>query len=119
MPYSAPKLCPQPWCNKLTCNVHRRPADRRRGSTARGYDSLWQRLVKYVLIEEPFCRICQREGGKTPSVMVDHIVPLARGGKSVRSNLQGVCGSCNKRKGNLIPGERGWRESFWPSVIPK
>jgi len=95
--------------------VHRRPTDHRSGSTARGYNSLWQRLVKYVLIEEPLCRICEREGRKTQSAMVDHIVPLARGGKSMRENLQGVCTSCNTRKGNLMPGERGWRESFWPA----
>jgi len=113
VPYSAAKLCSRPWCNKLNCNHQK--ADHRRGSTARGYDSLWQRLSKIVLIEEPYCRICEREGRRARTTMVDHIVPTVHGGTSNRLNLQGVCTSCNTRKGNLLPGDHGWKESFWPS----
>jgi|SRR5262245_25653146 len=116
MPYAAPRLCSRPWCNKVNCTEHRRSPDSRAGSTARGYDSLWQRLSKTVLIEEPFCRICEREGRKTRSTIPDHIVPLNRGGRSLRQNLQGVCSSCNTLKGNKIPGDPGWRESFWPKA---
>src|SRR5262245_14409161 len=115
MPYSA-RLCSRPWCKKVNCTEHRRAPDRRSGSTARGYDVLWQRLSKVVLIEQPFCRICEREGRKTRSMMIDHIVPLKHGGRRVMTNLQGVCVSCNTRKGNKMPGDRGWCESFWPAV---
>jgi 5-methylcytosine-specific restriction protein A len=114
MPRAAARLCSRPWCNKVNCAEHRRAPDSRAGSTARGYGSLWQRLSKLVLIEEPFCRICEREGRITRSTIPDHIVPLAYGGQTVRSNLQGSCVSCNTRKGNKIPGDYGWRVSFWP-----
>src|SRR5262245_1814980 len=114
MPPSAARLCSRPWCNKINCTEHGRLPDRRPGSTARGYGALWQRDSKLLLIEEPFCLICAREGRRTRSEIPDHIVPIAKGGRNVRSNLQGACRSCNTRKGNKMPGDRGWRESFWP-----
>ena len=34
-----------------------------------------------------------------PATTVDHVVPLARGGYEIESNLVPACGSCNSRKG--------------------
>lgn len=34
----------------------------------------------------------------------DHIVPLARGGKTEMSNLQTLCKECNRKKGIAVPG---------------
>jgi len=42
-----------------------------------------------------FCRISLSKAKKH----LDHIVPLARGGRNDRSNLQFLCESCNLRKG--------------------
>ena len=36
---------------------------------------------------------------------MDHVVPLARGGRSVKSNLVPCCKSCNNQKKNLLPIE--------------
>ena len=41
---------------------------------------------------------------KTPTQ--DHIVPLSRGGRHERSNLQLACFACNRQKGNRSRGEQ-------------
>ena len=117
MPYAVPTLCFYPGCRRLNCKRHdrRRLYDRSRGgSTARGYGIIHQRRRLQVLAEEPFCKICQREGRVTRSTLPDHIIPLGRGGTGARSNLQGSCVSCNNRKGDKIKGDLGWCKSFAP-----
>ena len=39
---------------------------------------------------------------------LDHIVPLARGGRSTKGNCVPACKECNNRKKNLLPLE--WEE---------
>ena len=51
-------------------------------------------MREVVLIEEPICRVCNRK----PSVQVDHIIPISKGGTDVRDNLQGICLSCHEAK---------------------
>jgi len=36
---------------------------------------------------------------------MDHVIPLAKGGLSVKSNLVPCCKSCNTQKKNLLPIE--------------
>ncbi len=60
----------------------------------------WLRLRHVVLVEEPVCQIC----GCKPSVEVDHIVPLCKGGTDERSNLQGVCLACHEEKTRIDLG---------------
>lgn len=54
----------------------------------------WFRLRKAVLARDPICRAC----GERVSQDVDHIQPLAEGGRDVMGNLQGLCRPCHKRK---------------------
>ena len=54
----------------------------------------WMALRHVVMVEEPVCSICKRR----PSVQVDHIVPVSKGGKDDRQNLQGVCLECHELK---------------------
>lgn len=45
---------------------------------------------------------CQRCHRKTNDLEIDHIIPIARGGKTEYSNLQTLCRRCNKMKGTNI-----------------
>jgi len=36
---------------------------------------------------------------------MDHVIPLARGGRSVKENLVASCKDCNNKKKYLIPAE--------------
>jgi 5-methylcytosine-specific restriction enzyme A len=74
---------------------YERQKRQRRGSTAqRGYGRAWQELRKVQLARQPYCAEC----GSTHDLTVDHIVPLARGGRSEMSNLQTLCRPCNGSK---------------------
>ncbi len=39
---------------------------------------------------------------------MDHIVPLARGGRSTKDNLVPCCKDCNTKKNSMMPLE--WQE---------
>jgi 5-methylcytosine-specific restriction endonuclease McrA len=57
-----------------------------------------RRLAKGV------CHYCRRP---TPAreLTMDHIVPLARGGKTTKGNVVPCCKACNTRKKQLLPME--------------
>ena len=50
------------------------------------------------------CHYCGRAVGARALTM-DHIVPLIRGGRSVRANLAASCKDCNSKKQWLLPWE--------------
>ncbi|MBZ0155758.1 MAG: HNH endonuclease [Alphaproteobacteria bacterium] len=53
------------------------------------------------------CYYCR---SKVPpgELTMDHLVPLVRGGRSVKSNIVAACKECNNKKKYLIPLE--WEE---------
>jgi 5-methylcytosine-specific restriction enzyme A len=53
------------------------------------------------------CHYCRRDVGARALTM-DHVVPLGRGGRSVRGNVVPACKACNTRKQSLVPVE--WAE---------
>jgi 5-methylcytosine-specific restriction endonuclease McrA len=53
------------------------------------------------------CYYCRRRVGPRALTM-DHIVPLGRGGRSVRGNVVPACKECNTRKKARLPVE--WDE---------
>ena len=55
-------------------------------------------------IESGICHYC---GGffASDTLTMDHIVPIARGGKSTRGNLVPACKSCNSNKKYYTPAE--------------
>lgn len=56
----------------------------------------------YILERDHYrCRCCGRSQNEV-DLEIDHIVPIAKGGKSTLDNLQTLCAECNKRKGTTI-----------------
>ncbi len=55
--------------------------------------------------------ICHHCGGKFPvrELTMDHLVPIARGGKSIKGNVVPSCKKCNNEKKIRLPFET---ESF-------
>ncbi len=46
------------------------------------------------------CQFCGKYMPDEVGLHIDHIIPIAQGGKSVESNLQVLCSKCNGRKGS-------------------
>ena len=52
---------------------------------------------------------CRKCGRKTNDLEIDHIIPIAKGGKTSYDNLQTLCSYCNKKKGaNIETGYSRW-----------
>jgi 5-methylcytosine-specific restriction enzyme A len=58
-------------------------------------------------IADGVCYYCRARVGPRRLTM-DHLVPLGRGGRSVRGNVVPACLACNQRKKALVPVE--WDE---------
>lgn len=50
------------------------------------------------------CHYCGRDVG-VRRLTLDHVVPLIRGGTSVRANVVPACKDCNSAKQSLLPWE--------------
>jgi hypothetical protein len=55
---------------------------------------------------------CVKCGKEPPSVKlhVDHIIPVALGGRSKRYNIQFLCAECNLKKSKKLEGGKPWLE---------
>lgn len=51
------------------------------------------------------CHYCGRQVGAA-ALTLDHVIPVARGGKSVKSNCVPCCKDCNNRKKAYTPAEQ-------------
>ena len=51
------------------------------------------------------CHYCGRVVG-AGALTLDHVIPVARGGKSVKSNCVPCCKECNNRKKAYTPAEQ-------------
>lgn len=61
---------------------------------------VWRVIRHRILSRDDFtCRYC---GKKSPSMTVDHVVPVTRGGYHDESNLVAACRSCNSKNGNKL-----------------
>lgn len=59
----------------------------------------WQNLIQRTQ-----CYYCQVVISRE-EVTMDHVVPVSRGGKSVKGNVVAACKECNNRKRSLTPME--------------
>jgi 5-methylcytosine-specific restriction enzyme A len=55
-------------------------------------------------IADGVCYYCRRRVGHR-ALSMDHLVPLGRGGRSVRGNVVPACKVCNSRKQSMLPVE--------------
>ncbi len=58
-------------------------------------------------VSRGICYYCGRRF-KPSELTMDHVVPLIRGGRSIKSNLVPACKECNSKKKYLLPVE--WEE---------
>jgi 5-methylcytosine-specific restriction endonuclease McrA len=73
---------------------------RAKGRELRG-SQWWKRRISTGV-----CYYCRRQVGPKALTM-DHLVPLGRGGTSIRGNVVPACRVCNTRKKAMVPIE--WR----------
>lgn len=58
-----------------------------------------QELYYRVKLRDNYeCQHCGRQIRDSQKAYIDHVIPIAKGGKSIPSNLQVLCEMCNKRK---------------------
>lgn len=56
-------------------------------------------------LQKGVCHYCGKNVG-AENLTMDHVVPVARGGKSVRSNCVPCCKECNNNKRAITPAEQ-------------
>lgn len=69
-----------------------------------------------VFLRDGFsCQYCNHHR-PTPELTFDHVIPRAKGGRTVWDNVVTACGACNLRKGHqlpeqcgMVPRRRPWR----------
>ncbi len=66
-------------------------------------DSQWWKQKR----SKGVCHYCGRVF-KPKELTMDHLVPLARGGKSIKGNVVPACKVCNTKKKQMLPIE--WEE---------
>jgi 5-methylcytosine-specific restriction protein A len=54
----------------------------------------------------PLCCHCEAKGRTAIAIIVDHVIPLSKGGPDDETNLQSLCGDCEKIKTNNDLGRR-------------
>jgi 5-methylcytosine-specific restriction endonuclease McrA len=64
-------------------------------------DSFVSDSLRYEVLKESDgrCSLCGATKKERP-LDVDHIIPLSKGGKTTKDNLQVLCAKCNRAKGN-------------------
>jgi 5-methylcytosine-specific restriction endonuclease McrA len=64
------------------------------------------------------CHYCRRGVG-AKALTLDHVVPLVRGGRSIRANMVPACKDCNARKQSLLAWEwQAYLDTLEPSAEP-
>lgn len=76
---------------------------REKGRARKLRESAWWKRKR----SRGICHYCRRSQ-KPAELTMDHVIPLARGGRSTRENLVPCCKDCNNKKKNLLPVE--WEE---------
>ena len=81
---------------EITDDALRREKARARELRGTGW---WRRRIASGV-----CHYCGRHVG-AKALTMDHLVPLIRGGRSVKGNAVPACKDCNSKKQSLLPWE--------------
>lgn len=88
------KTVRRPWLPE-----HKPQSGRRHANTEFYRSAAWRKLRLVKLEQQPLCEECLKHDRHTPAQMVDHIVPINRGGAPLDlQNLQSLCNSCHNSK---------------------
>lgn len=87
-----------PWIDLEVDPLH--VAREREKARALRRSAWWQRRV-----QRGACAYCGR-AVKPGELTMDHVVPVARGGRSQKGNVVPACKECNNRKKLLTPAEQ-------------
>lgn len=70
--------------------------------------------LRYDILKRDYfkCTICGASSNEGARLHVDHIVPIAKGGKSIPSNLRTLCERCNIGKSDKLEEDIVFDESF-------
>lgn len=84
-------------CQHTNRQDYQRALDKQRGSShSRGYNNAWRKYRDRYLKEHPLCVMCMLNRIIQPATVVDHILPVNRGGDFwLASNHQALCASCH------------------------
>ena len=93
------------------CRVTGRNREQRRRARKRNNGTFLVTIQDIQRLMAQPCFAC----GSRENLTVDHIVPIARGGKHAVGNLMTLCGSCNSSKGSMLWTE--WRFSNTPRAL--
>jgi 5-methylcytosine-specific restriction endonuclease McrA len=73
---------------------------RERERARRLRDSSWWRNKR----AKGICHYCGRKVHPN-NLTMDHIIPLSRGGTSIKENIAASCKECNRTKSHMLPAE--------------
>ena len=63
------------------------------------FSTAWRKLRAYKRSLNPLCEECLKEGRITKGELVDHIIPIDKGGELLNlDNLQTLCKACHYKK---------------------
>lgn len=97
MPNIPKKATKRPW-------IPERPAFENKPRKPEGLENfysspLWRKTRARILAKEPLCRMCYEKGLTQAATVVDHILPINKGGEKYKQeNLQPLCETCHNRK---------------------
>lgn len=88
------KALPRPWRTK------KKAQEGRIHNNSKFYQShKWRAHRRRYLSEYPLCVMCEKDSKVREAKVLDHIIPIRKGGeKWCYTNLQGLCSSCHNKK---------------------
>ena len=89
---------PEPWV-EFEADAEHVQREREKARALRG-TAWWKRRI-----QRGICAYCGKNF-RAQDLTMDHVVPVARGGRSVKGNVVASCKPCNTAKKLLTPAER-------------